>query len=122
MLIFDWERKNWPFRHDPRSAINGSPADVVIAGGGADGEGIKALEEVQPGRSHGRTTGQMCRWLEYADKITVRMNMLREILNFFCIPSVVKFSVGKDQVTVKLRKKWQLDRWAETMSWYLRWQ
>jgi hypothetical protein len=31
------------------------PADVVVADGGADGVGFKALEEIQPGRSRGGT-------------------------------------------------------------------
>jgi hypothetical protein len=34
-------------------------------------------------------------------------------------PAAVVF--WREQVVVKPRKQWQLDRWAEAMSWYLRW-
>jgi hypothetical protein len=54
------------------------PADVIVAGGGPDGEGFKALEEVQPCRSRGGTIGRVCRWLEHGDKKTVRMNITRK--------------------------------------------
>ncbi|MCX6879998.1 MAG: hypothetical protein NTW21_40285 [Verrucomicrobia bacterium] len=33
------------------------PADVIVAGGGADGERFEAVEEVQPGGSRGGTGG-----------------------------------------------------------------
>ena len=50
------------------------PADVVVAGGGADGVGFKALEEIQPGRSRGGTIGWgVCR-LEHGDKMAVLLN------------------------------------------------
>jgi integron integrase len=34
-------------------------------------------------------------------------------------PAAVLF--WREQVVVKPRKQWQLDRWAEAVSWYLRW-
>ena len=64
-------------------AAGSSSADVVVAGGGADGEGFKAVEEVQPGRSRGGTIEWGCRWLEHGDKIAVQKNSSRKMLRNF---------------------------------------
>ena len=56
---------------------------VDLGGGDVGGEGFKAVEEVQPGRSRGGPIEWGCRWLEHGDKIAVQKNSSRKMLRNF---------------------------------------
>ena len=59
------------------------PADVIVPGGGADGVGFKALDEVQPSRSRGGIYRLGVCWLEHGGKIAVQTNSLRRMFGDF---------------------------------------